>query len=459
AAQDTDADYPSSRYSWYCMGVIVFAYFFGFMDRIIVGLLTPAIQLDLGFTDTQMGIIQGLAFALFYTLFVIPIGWAADRYNRKWMLTTGVAVWSLFTAGCGLVRSFTGLFGMRVGVGIGEATLNPCTASLIGDYFPPRSRPRAFGIYTMATAFGTGLTYVFGGLLIAFTGAFANEVAMFNMPFLGQIPAWQAVFIIIGIAGLIPALLMAFTVREPKRKEFAKDKSDKASWAEIFAFLKQNKTTLICHHFGVAFILMAVYGWVNWMPSLFSRVHEWTVPEFSLWYGIFGGLFGIVSAISSGFVTIWFKDNGKADGAMRTVLWGGAGLTIGTTIAPLMPSPELCIAAFAIAGVFSNWPPAQALAAVNEMTPNQLRGVVTSVYILVIGIGGAGLGPFAMGWVTDNVFGDPNQIHYSMALVTVVMGSLGTLLIAYGLKAYRESLSRVDWMTGGNPLEVAGTKA
>ncbi len=436
-----ESDYPNPRYSWYCMGVIVFAYFFGFMDRIIVGLLTPAIQADLGFSDTQMGIIQGLAFALFYTIFVIPIGWAADRFNRKYMLTFGTAMWSIFTAGCGLVRSFGGLFGMRVGVGIGESVLNPCTASLIGDYFEPRDRPKAFGIYTMATAFGTGLTYVFGGLLIAFT--FQGV----NMPILGQVPGWQAVFIIIGLAGLIPALMMAFTVREPKRKEFAKDRSERASWGEIFAFLGQNKTTLICHHFGVAFILMAVYGWVNWLPSLFDRVHGWSVPQFSIWYGIFGGMFGIISAVSSGYVTNWFKDRGNKDGAMRTVLWGGAGLTIGTSIAPLMPSPELCLGLFAVAGVFSNWSPAQALAAINEMTPNQLRGTVTSVYILVIGIGGAGIGPFAMGWVTDNVFGDPNQINFSMALVTAVMGTLGTLLIAYGLKAYRDSLSRVDWMT------------
>lgn len=447
ATQTSQSDAPSSRYSWYCLWVIVFAYFFGFMDRLIVGLLTPAIQADLGFTDTQMGQIQGLAFAVFYSLFVIPIGWAADRYSRKWMLTTGTAVWSLFTAGCGMVRSFGGLFGMRVGVGIGEATLNPCTASLIGDYFEPRDRPKAFGIYTMATAFGTGLVYVFGGLLIAFT------MQGVDMPIIGQVPGWQAVFIIIGLAGLIPALLMAFTVREPKRREVAVDKSEKPTWGEIFTFLNQNKVTLICHHFGVAFILMAVYGWVNWLPSLFDRVHGWSIPQFSIYYGIFGGFFGILSAISSGYVTVWFKDRGHTDGAMRTVMWGGIGLTIGTTIAPLMPTPELCLGLFAVAGLFSNWSPAQALAAVNDMTPNQLRGVVTSVYILVIGIGGAGVGPFAMGWVTDNVFGDPNQINLSMALVTAVMGTLGSLLIAYGLKAYRESLSRVNWRS---EAELAG---
>lgn len=432
------AGYPDRRYAWYCMGVIVFAYFFGFMDRIIVGLLTPAIQADLGFTDTQMGIIQGLAFALFYTLFVIPIGWAADRYNRKWMLSIGTACWSLFTAGCGLVRSFGGLFGMRVGVGIGEATLNPCTASLIGDLFPPRDRPKAFGVYQTATAIGTGLTYIFGGLLIAFT--FQGV----NLPVIGQVPGWQAVFIIIGLLGLIPAVMLAVTVREPARKELAKGTSQQASWAEIRAFLKLNRTTLLCHHFGAAFIIMAIYGWVNWLPSLFSRIHDWSVPQFSLWYGIFGGLFGILSAFSSGYVTNWFKDRGHTDGSMRTVFWGGAGLTLGTAIAPLMPTPQLTLALFAIAGLFSNWPTAQALTAVNEMTPNQLRGVVTSIYIFVIGIGGAGVGPFAIGWVTDTVFGDPDKIHYSMALVIAVMGTLGTLLIGYGMKSFRGSMERAE---------------
>jgi len=436
------AGYPDRRYAWYCMGVIVFAYFFGFMDRIIVGLLTPAIQADLGLTDTQMGVIQGLAFALFYTLFVIPIGWAADRYNRTLMLAAGTACWSLFTAGCGLVRSFGGLFGMRVGVGIGEATLNPCTASLIGDMFEPRDRPKAFGVYTMATAIGTGLTYIFGGLLIAFT--FQGV----TLPFLGQVPGWQAVFIIIGLAGLLPALLLATTVREPSRKELARDQSKRPSRAEIWAFLKLNRTTLLCHHFGAAFIVMSLYGWVNWLPSLFSRIHDWSVPQFSLWYGIFGGLFGIVSAVSSGYVTNWFKDRGYTDGAMRTVFWGGAGLTLGTAIAPLMPTPQLTLALFAISGAFSNWTPAQALTAINEMTPNQLRGVVTSVYIFVIGIGGAGLGPFAIGWVTDSVFSDPDKIHYSMALVIAVMGTLGTALIGLGMKSYRTSLARADWLTG-----------
>jgi sugar phosphate permease len=224
--------------------------------------------------------------------------------------------------------------------------------------------------------------------------------------------------------------------------DIAVDAPAKASRADIVAFLKLNKTTLICHNFGMAFIIMAVYGWINWMPTFFVRVHHWDVPTFSIYYGIFGGAAGILSSVSSGYVTNWLKAQGFKDGAMRSVFIGGVGLTISTSVAPLMPTPELVLTSYVIGSLFANYPTAQALAAIAEMTPNQLRGIITGLYALVIGIGGAGLGPFAMGWVTDNVFRDPLKIGYSMASVTLVMGTIGTILIAYGLKAFRGSLLR-----------------
>lgn len=436
--------YPRPVYAWYCLGVICFAYLFGFMDRIIVSLLTPAIQHDLGLTDSEMGVVQGLAFAVFYTLFVLPLGWAADRTSRKWLLTVGTTVWSLMTAGCGLVRSFWGLFATRCGVGIGEATLNPCAVSLIGDYFPPAVRPKAFGVYTASTAVGSGLTYLLGGAILAFAGV-GTGGNVFHMPLLGEIPAWQAVFMIIGLAGLAPVLLMMLTVREPARRDLAQGAGQRANWADTFAFLRHNWMTISCHHFGVAFILMGLYGWINWMPAFFARVHHWPVPTFSVYYGLFGGITGVISAVSSGYMANRFRVHGYLDGTMRTVLLGGIGLTICTSVAPLMPTPALALAGYVIGGLFVNYAPAQALAAIAEITPNQLRGFVTAIYILVIGIFGAGAGPPVMGWVTDHVFADPLKINYSMALVTFVMGVSGTALIAIGLGPFRGSVARVTW--------------
>jgi len=120
--------YPSSRYSWYVLGVICFGYVFAFIDRTILGLLAPAIQKDYGITDTQMGLLQGLGFALFYTIFGLQLGWISDRFNRKWILTAGMTFWTLMTAMCGLAVGFKSLFAARAGVGVGEATLNPCAS-------------------------------------------------------------------------------------------------------------------------------------------------------------------------------------------------------------------------------------------------------------------------------------------------------------------------------------------
>ena len=129
-----------------------------------------------------MGMIQGFAFALFYTFFGLPIGWAADRMSRKWLLTAGTALWSLMTAGAGLVRSFGGLFMTRAGVGVGEATINPCTTSLVSDYFRPETRPKAFGVFTMSTALGTIVTYLGGGAILAFVGLVGTGGGVFHMP-------------------------------------------------------------------------------------------------------------------------------------------------------------------------------------------------------------------------------------------------------------------------------------
>ena len=194
-----------------------------------------------------------LAYAISFLIIGLPIGWAADRVNRKWLLAAGTALWSLMTAGAGLVRSFGGLFAMRAGVGVGEATLNPCTTSLIVEYFAPGTRPKAFGIYTMSTALGTGVAYLGGGVILGFVGV-GSGGRDFDMPLLGPIPAWQAVFIIIGLAGLVPAALLAFTVREPRRRDVAVAGSGSGA-ISAGAFLRQNAVTLACHHVGVALIV------------------------------------------------------------------------------------------------------------------------------------------------------------------------------------------------------------
>lgn len=436
-----DAGYPKQTYAWYVVSVICIGYIFAFIDRIIVGLLTASIQKDLLLTDTQMGVLQGIAFALFYTLFGIPIGWLADRWNRKIILSVGMTIWSVMTAACGFAGTFWTFFIARVGVGIGEATLNPCASSIIGDYFPPQTRAKAFGVYVMGTAFGTGLTYLGGGIVFGFLAAY--EVV--SLPVFGDMKPWEAMFVFVGLGGLIPAIIFWFTVKEPVRKDLAAREKGKASFDEIKAFFRKNKRTLICHHVGISLVIMSIYAWVNWMAVYFERIHQWGPAKFAITYGVPGLFVGVISALSAGWLAGKIKSSGKIDGTLRVCLWGCIGCVAGGVIAPQMPTPELAIAAFVLTGLFSNYPSVLALASISEIVPNEMRGFVTSTYIFLVGLISSGLGPLLTGWVTDYVFGDKMQIANSLSLVTVVTGTLGCLVLAYGLKGYRDSLSRVTW--------------
>jgi MFS family permease len=436
-----ETGFPKPAYAWYVVSITFLGYTFAFIDRIIVGILTPAIQQEFGINDSQAGLLQGLAFALFYTLFGLPLGWLTDRWNRKWLLTIGMTVWSLMTALCGVAKSFTFLFLARLGVGMGEGSLNPCATSLIGDYFPPRTRSRAFGVYVMGTALGTGFTYLMSGLLL---GWLARRGGL-DFPVLGHLKPWQAVFVLVGLPGLIPALLFAFTVREPVRREVA-TKTSRASSADILAFMRSNRMTLFCHHAGISLVLMTVYGFVNWMPTFFLRVHSWQPQQFATIYGGYGMVAGIFSALSSGWLATWFKDRGVRDGTMLACALGCAGCVVGGVLAPLMPSPQLALTVYILTGIFANYPSVLGLSAIAEIVPNEMRGIITAIYIMLIGLLASGIGPFAVGVVTDVVFGDKAAIGSSMIVVSIVTGVPGVLLLLYGRKAYRDSLSRATWL-------------
>ena len=376
----TAAEYPNQNYAWYVVSIICIGYIFAFIDRIVVGLLTISIQKDLLLSDTQMGVLQGIAFALFYTLFGIPIGWLADRWNRKVMLTIGMTIWSVMTAACGFAGTFWSFFLTRVGVGVGEATLNPCAASIIGDYFPAKTRAKAFGVYVMGTALGTGLTYLGGGIVFGFL---ANSQVV-DLPVFGEMKPWQAMFVFVGVGGLIPALIFLFTVKEPSRKDLAAKTKGKASWEEIKAFFALNKRALFCHHVGICLVIMSIYAWVNWMAVYFDRIHHWGPAKFAITYGVPGLFMGVISALSCGWLATKLKERGVIDGTMRACLYGCIGVVVGGVISPQMPTPELAIAAFVITGVFSNYPSVLALTAISEIAPNEMRGFITSTYIFLV---------------------------------------------------------------------------
>jgi MFS family permease len=194
--------------------VLTAAYIVSFIDRQILALLVVPIQRDLGLSDTQMGLLLGPSFAVFFALFGIPIGRLADRGTRRNIVAVGIAAWCAMTALCGLARNCLQLLVARIGVGVGEATLGPCALSLISDYFPAERRARPLGFYAMGVSVGSALALLIGGKVVAWVFAAPSLL----LPLLGELRAWQAVFLVVGAPGLLMSLLM-LTVREPPRRE------------------------------------------------------------------------------------------------------------------------------------------------------------------------------------------------------------------------------------------------
>ena len=177
-----DGEFPSPGYAWYVVGVLTVAYVFSFVDRQIIALLIGPIQRDLEISDTQISLLGGLSFAVFYTLFGIPIGRLADTKSRRAIISIGIAFWSVMTAGCGLTKRFWDLALMRMGVGVGEATLSPAAYSLIADYFPPHRRSTAMSVYSMGIYIGSGLAFILGGMVVQFASVQEHLVCRWLVP-------------------------------------------------------------------------------------------------------------------------------------------------------------------------------------------------------------------------------------------------------------------------------------
>jgi MFS family permease len=436
-SRSDESQYPSPTYAWYVAVILTVGYIFAFMDRIIIGMLAPAITADLKLTDTQAGLLQGLAFALFYTLFGLPLGLLADRGNRKRILAIGMTVWSAMTSLCGLAGSFWPLFMARIGVGIGEATLNPCSTSLLGDYFPARTRTKAFGLFVSATAIGTVLSFTGGGLLYNWL---ASRPPL-ELPFFGPLKPWQATFFIVGLPGLIPAVLLMLTVREPKRIGSVA-LAPPASAANLSAFLRANAATLICHHVGISLVLVSVYAYVAWLPTLFQRTYGWAPADFSIKYGIPGGVLGVLGAVSAGLLAAWLKSRGDTIGTMRACAIGCTLSAIGSIVTPIMPNGEWAFVAYLITGGFNNYTSTLGLAAIAEIAPNEMRARVTAIYVVCTGLISSTLGPLLVGVISDRMAGDPSGVATGLVVVSAFLALPGALLIAFGWKPYRASLER-----------------
>lgn len=424
-------NYPTTGRAWFTVVILLLAYVLSFIDRQILNLLVGPIRADLGISDTQMSLLMGLSFAIFYTIAGIPLGRVADSRSRRGLIAWGIFFWSLMTAACGLAKTYWHFVLFRIGVGAGEAALSPAAYSLMADSFPPEKRATAISVYSMGIYLGAGMAFLLGGIVITW----ANAKGDVTLPVLGVIRPWQLIFLVLGVVGALFSLVL-LAIREPTRKGVGAGVA--VPLKDVGAYLLKIRKAVICHNFGFACLSFASYGASAWIPTFFIRTHGLTAGEVGIYYGSLVMVAGSLGIVFGGRLSDYLARKGYQDANMRVGLLAAV-LTLMCNVVFLVDNMTLLWAimffnVFTVAMPFGVAP-----AAIQEVMPNSMRGQASAIYLFVITLIGLGIGPTAVALVTDYVFQDDMAVRYSIFWVASVITIGAVVLLWLGIKPYREA--------------------
>ncbi len=431
-----ERQYPNARYAWYMVVILTIAYILSFVDRYILGLLIEPIKTDLGLSDTQIGLLLGPAFAIFYATMGLPLGYLADRKRRTWIVAAGVFVWSFATAASGLARNFAHLFLARISVGVGEATLSPCAMSMISDSFPRANRGRPIAFYTAALSVGAGIA----SLVSASVLTWAKSVPEISLPILGTVAPWQFTFFVVGVPGIFVAALM-LTMREPLRQ--------RTRGVEVAP-----KFSVMLKHVGSRWKIYASFVAFVCLMTIVAYSQGWYAPMFKRTWGWEAEKYAVVNAfvlLAVGPLTVnvagWLNDRlyaqGHKDAPLLIMIVGALVIVPTGIVAPLMPTPVLAMAVlvFNTAGIAMT--SATGVVGLLNITPSEIRGQTVALYYMTISFAGLFLGPMSVGWLSDNVFGN-EHLNYAAAAVPAIFGIPVLLLIRYARRVYLAEVERQE---------------
>jgi predicted MFS family arabinose efflux permease len=388
----------------YALALLVVVYTFNFIDRQILAILLPAIQAEFGINDSVLGFLAGSAFALFYATLGVPIALLADRWNRRNLIAIAVAVWSGMTALSGLAANVLQLALARVGVGIGEAGCSPPAHSMIADLYPPALRSTAMGVFTLGISAGIMIAYLAGGWVAENIG-------------------WREAFFIVGIPGLVLALLVRLTIREPVRgqSEGRVDTAERAGVVTVAKFLLARRSFL---HLAVGSGLASFGGYavISFFPTFLYRSHAMNLSEIGVYLGFIIGIAGGLGFAGGG----WVADRlGRR--SQKYALWGVAGAMLAgwLFLVPvyLVGDPHVALAFFVIPTVLSNFYLATTFAQIQGLVKLRMRAVASALLLFILNIIGLGLGPQLTGILSDQLAPGlgTESMRYSLLIVACVV--------------------------------------
>lgn len=430
----------SLRYAWYVLILLTLANVSSFLDRQILALLVAPMKRDMHLSDTQVSLLMGLSFAMFYTLFGILIGRLADSASRRNIIVAGVALWSVFTAMCAGVKGYTQFFFMRMGVGVGEATLSPSAYSMIADYFPKKKLATAMSIFTMGIFLGSGFALAIGSGLVAKL----PTKGLLHLPLFGGIFYWQVLFLVIGLPGLIISLLL-LTVKEPVRKNKLQnvDGDAKLKLGEALKIVFKHPKTYISICLGNAFTAFVSYGCTAWVPTFFNRTFGWPVPKAGFEFGLVLLAASVTGVIWGGWYADRLKNRGIVNGRMRVGVIAAIAM-VSSFFIPLIGNPNIVLGSLFIPLFFVAAPIGASTSAIQEIMPNQVRALSSSIFLFLLNIIGLGLGPTMVAVFTDHVLHDEMAIRFSLVALIITGGLFSLLFYSLSCSGYKNAVTHFN---------------
>jgi len=391
-----------------------------FIDKNVLALIAPYVRADLNLSATEFGLLQGMAFVVFYVLVGLPIGWLVDRVSRRAIIFTGVTLWSFAASAAGFASSFAQMFVARMGVGAGEATLTPAAYSMIADAVPRRRIGFALSVYSSGASIGAIIAVLGGGLLMNW----ALQQNTIDLPLVGAVKPWQFVMLAVGIPGLLfaPAI---FLTPEPVRQERIGE--DQASLKDLWAFIAARRAFFFYHLAGFSLAQMLICAFGAWMASHFIQHFHWNVAVVGTVLAG-AGLASVLGAFLAGWGVDWLTARGHRD---ATLIW---------TTGAILIDGALTVAAFTVNDghmytvlIVLAHVPCVLLGlgsmAFQMVTPNEFRGRISALYLLVMQIMGYAAGPIIPALITDHIFHDDSMLGVSIALTAAVTAPLAAVFL------------------------------
>lgn len=404
---------------WLILTLLMVAYAISFMDRYVMNLLLDPIKADMHLTDTQVSLLAGAGFAVFYVLMGIPLGRLSDSKSRVKLIAGGLAVWSIMTSVCGLSKNYLQLMLARMGVGVGEAALSPSAYSMLADLFPRKLLATAIGIYSSGIYIGAGLAYIVGGSLLKYFEAHGT----YNLPFVGEVFSWQMIFFLFGLPGLFIAVIMLF-VKEPIRVYT----NEKTSLTDFFHFLKNEGRPFLWLCAGGAVFNIAVYATGVWIPTFLSRVHQMPLPQVGSITGIGIMLLSPIGAILGGKLADTLATQYGLGGRLKALITFSVVFIPACIVYTLTPTITATLWALVPYAILVSSGVAVTAATAQEMVPVHFRGTASACMLFAQNIIGMGIGPTSVAFVTDYVYQDQLAVGQSLAVICTA-----SLVLATGL--------------------------